>query len=217
MTESQSEVDGLLDRLRHGDKQALATLYSRHRDRLWNLVNLRLDRRLIGRLDADDVLQEAYLDAAERIGHYINDHSGSFFVWLRLIVIQTLVNVHRRHLGAQMRDAKREVSIHAVHHQKAASTSLALQLLGHLTSPSRAAMRDEAASKLEEAVDGMEPIDRDVLTLRHFEQLTNNEVAEVLGIQKKAASIRYIRALQRLKGVLTSMPEFSEDSSRAED
>ena len=206
MTDPDRDAEGLLQRLRDGDQQSLAVLFSRHRDRLWSMVNFRLDRRLKGRVDADDVLQEAYLDAADRVDQFIVEHSGSFFVWLRLVVSQTLVNVHRRHLGAQMRDAKRDISIHAGQHQQAASTSLALQLLGHLTSPSQAAVREETARKLEEAVEGMEPIDREVLALRHFEQLTNSEVAEVLGIQKKAASIRYIRALKRLRGKLSEIP-----------
>jgi RNA polymerase sigma-70 factor (ECF subfamily) len=127
-----------------------------------------------------------------------------------MIVGQTLVNIHRRHLGAQMRDAKRDISIFAGHHQQAASTSLALQLLGQLTSPSEAAMREETARRLEQAVAGMDELDREVLTLRHFEQLTNSEVCEVLGIKAKAASIRYVRALKRLKEKLAQTPEFSD-------
>ena len=148
MTESRTDVGELLERLRKGDEHALAELFSRHRERLCNVVAFRLDARLAGRVDAEDILQEAYIDAAERIGHYINEHSGSFYIWLRMIVCQTLVNVHRRHLGAQMRDANRDLSIFVGHHQQVASTSLALQLLGRLTSPSRAAMRDETAIKI---------------------------------------------------------------------
>ncbi len=199
----------LQSRLVAGDKQALAELFSHHRQRLWRIVNFRLDRRLYGRVDADDVLQEAYLAAAQRIQHYLVDSSQSFFVWLRLIVNQTLVDVHRRHLGAQMRDAKRDMSIHA-HFAHATSMSIASQLLGNLTSPSQAAMRDEISGKLEQAIEGMEPIDREVLALRHFEELTNSEVAEVLGIQQKAASIRYVRALKRLKNVLEETPGFGD-------
>lgn len=211
MPDSDPNIECLLDRVRGGDQDSLAVLFSRHRDRLWSMVNFRLDSRLKGRVDADDVLQEAYLDAVDRIDQFVADHSGSFFVWLRMIVGQTLVNVHRRHLGAQMRDAKRDISIHVGQHQKAASTSLALQLLSHLTSPSQVAVRQEMARRLEEAVESMEPIDRDVLVLRHFEQLTNSEVAEVLGIQKKAASIRYVRALKRLRDRLASLPGFTSE------
>jgi RNA polymerase sigma-70 factor (ECF subfamily) len=213
MTEGRHDAGGLAERLRSGDEHALADLFSRHRSRLEQIVEFRLDRRLTGRVDSDDVLQEAYLDAAERIEHFVNEHSGSVFVWLRLIVYQTLANVHRRHLGAQMRDVSREFSIFGQRGQQDASTSLALQLLGRFTTPSQAAIREETAEKLTSAIELLGPLDREVLTLRHFEQLTNSEVAEVLGIQKKAASIRYIRALRRLKLVLENTPGFSGESS----
>ena len=200
----------LLQRVKEGDQQALAELFSLHRDRLWRIINFRLDSRLLGRVDADDILQEAYLDAAQRINHYLDDSTHTFFIWLRLIANQTLIDVHRRHLGAQMRDASRDMSIHA-HYAQATSMSIASQLLGNFTSPSQVAMRDETAVQLDQAIDSMEPIDREVLALRHFEELTNNEVAEVLGIQQKAASIRYVRALKRLKDVVSQLPGFAED------
>ena len=200
----------LLRRVKEGDQQALAELFSLHRDRLWRIVNFRLDPRLLGRVDADDVLQEAYLAAAQRIEHYLDDSSQTFFIWLRLIANQTMIDVHRRHLGAQMRDASRDMSIHA-HYAQATSMSIASQLLGNFTSPSQIAMRDEVAAQLDKAIESMEPIDREVLALRHFEELTNSEVAEVLGIQQKAASIRYVRALKRLKDVVNKLPGFNDD------
>lgn len=200
----------LLQRVKNGDQQALAELFSLNRDRLWRIINFRLDSRLLGRVDADDILQEAYLDAAQRINHYLDDSTHTFFIWLRLIANQTLIDVHRRHLGAQMRDASRDMSIHA-HYAQATSMSIASQLLGNFTSPSQVAMRDEIASQLDKAIESMEPIDREVLALRHFEELTNSEVAEVLGIQQKAASIRYVRALKRLKDVVSKLPGFSDD------
>lgn len=200
----------LLRRVKDGDQQALAELFSLHRDRLWRIVNFRLDSRLLGRVDADDVLQEAYLAAAQRIEHYLDDSTQTFFIWLRLIANQTMIDVHRRHLGAQMRDASRDMSIHA-HYAQATSMSIASQLLGNFTSPSQIAMRDEVAAQLDKAIESMEPIDREVLALRHFEELTNSEVAEVLGIQQKAASIRYVRALKRLKDVVNKIPGFNDE------
>lgn len=199
------------DRVTRGDEQALAELFSQHRDRLWRIVHFRLDHRLHGRVDADDVLQEAYLSAAQRIRHLAADSSTSQFVWLRLIVGQTLVDVHRRHLGVQMRDAGREVSLHGAGHPQATSMSLAACLLGQVTSPSQAAVRAEMSAQLEAALESMDPIDREVLALRHFEELTNSEVAEVLTIQQKAASIRYVRAIKRLKAVLSQLPGFAEE------
>jgi RNA polymerase sigma-70 factor (ECF subfamily) len=174
-------------------------------------VRFRLDRRLHGRVDPDDILQEAYLAAAQRVEHFLENQSMSLFVWLRLVVSQTLIDVQRRHLGAQMRDAGREVCIHAGHGRHATSVSLAGYLVGHLTSPSRAAMRAEMSDRLEAALETMDPIDREVLALRHFEELSNCEVAEVLGIQQKAASIRYVRAIKRLGEILSRLSGFADN------
>ncbi len=208
MDQSFSPPDDMLDRLQTDGEQALADFYSQHRERLWRMVNFRLDKRLVGRVDADDVLQEAYLDAAQRMHHYLDDPSMSFFVWLRLVVKQTLIDIHRRHLGAQMRDASREVSMHVGGYSQATSISLAAHLLGSFTSPSQLAVKDEMVKQLEAAIEKMDPIDQEILALRHFEELTNSEVAEVLSIQQKAASIRYVRAVARLKDVLAKVPGF---------
>jgi RNA polymerase sigma-70 factor (ECF subfamily) len=174
------------------------------------MVNFRLDRRLLGRVDPDDVLQDGYLAAAQRIQHYANVTSMSPFVWLRLIVSQTLIDVHRHHLGAQQRDAGREVAIQAGG-SPTTSASLAIHLIDGLTSPSQAAQRAEAIFQVEKAIGDMDAIDQEVLALRHFEELTNSEVAEVLGIQRKAASIRYFRAIRRLKTILAGVPGFMDD------
>lgn len=208
MDNSEVANTELLDRLTNGDETALAELFSQHRERLWRMVNFRIDRRLSGRVDADDILQEAYLDAAQRVHHYLEDTSKSFFVWLRLVVSQTMIDVHRRHLGAQMRDANREVSMNRPAYTQATSVCLAAQLLGSMTSPSQAVQKAEMTRQLEEALEAMDPIDQEVLALRHFEELTNSEVAEVLQIQQKAASIRYVRAIARLKDVLKRVPGF---------
>ena len=206
-TENNTIADAL-QRLRDGDEGALAELFDKYRVRLYHIVSVRMDRRLAGRVDADDVLQEVYLDAAARIHHYINNHSGSFFVWLRLITAQTMANIFRRHLDAKMRDAKREISIHSGQAYESPTTPIAMQLLGRLTSPSRAAMREESAKQLEEAIRTMKPMDREIITLRHFEQLDNKEIAEVLAINEKAASIRYIRAIVRLKELMSQVMDY---------
>jgi len=208
MNNSDALTAEQLKRLEQTDETVLAELFSQHRDRLWRMVNFRIDRRLSGRVDADDILQEAYLDAAQRVHHYLEDTSRSFFVWLRLVVSQTMIDVHRRHLGAQMRDINREVSMNRPAYTQATSVCLAAQLLGSMTSPSQAVEKAEMTRQLEEALEGMDPIDQEVLALRHFEELTNSEVAEVLSIQQKAASIRYVRAIARLKDVLKRVPGF---------
>jgi RNA polymerase sigma-70 factor (ECF subfamily) len=204
------EEDELLNRLQKGDVDAVADGFSQHHDRLWKLISFRLSPRLGGRVDADDVLQEAYLAAVERLQHLAANRPTSVFIWLRLIVVQTVTDLHRRHLGAQMRDAYREISLQGIPAGHSTSASLAAHVMGNFTSPSRAAMREETAARLEAALDSMNPIDREVLALRHFEELTNQEAAEVLGIEEKAASIRYIRALKRLKEILSATSGFQE-------
>jgi RNA polymerase sigma-70 factor (ECF subfamily) len=136
---------------------ALAELFNRHRKRLGRMVRLRLDRRLQGRGDASDLLQEAYLDVAQQLPDFAVRTGMPVFLWLRLVTGQRLMRVHRRHLGAAMRDAGLEVSLHRGVTLQASSTSLAAYLLGRLTSPSRAAARAEQRQRLQQVLEGMAP------------------------------------------------------------
>jgi RNA polymerase sigma-70 factor (ECF subfamily) len=172
------------------------------------MVRLRLDRRLQGRVDPSDVLQEAYIDMAERLPEYVRDRSFTTYLWLRLVTGQRLMQIHRHHLGTAMRDAGREVSLYRGALPQASSVSLAAQLLGRFTSASRAAIRAERQLQLQAVLNGMDPMDREILALRHFEELSNGEAAEVLGLSKTAANNRYIRALGRLRDLLESIPGF---------
>ncbi len=202
------ESSDLVNRVIHGDKRALAELFDEQRPRLRRIVNFRLDRRIYGRVGADDVLQEAYLNAAAQLKSLLCDHPPTVFIWLRQIVNQTLADVHRRHLGAQKRTAKRDVSIHGGGPTTSSSEWLAFHLLGHLTSPSQAALRAELAEQLDAALSVLNDVDREVLALRHFEELTNTETAHVLNMTVQAASMRYVRAISRLRKVLETIPGF---------
>ncbi len=204
----------LLRRALEGEESALAALFDGYRERLRRMIRLRLDRRLSGRVDSSDVLQEAYLDMRKRIAEYArNPAAMPFHLWLRLVTGQRLTDIHRFHLGSQMRDAGQEVSLHRGPFPQANSVSLAAQLLGKMTSASHAAIRAEHKLIVQEALNGMDPIDREVLALRHFEHLSNDETAQVLGLTKSAASNRYIRALKRLKEILSSIPGLREQLS----
>jgi RNA polymerase sigma-70 factor (ECF subfamily) len=200
------ETNDLLERAAAGDSEGLGRLLDRDRARLRRMVALRLDRRLNGRVDPSDVIQEAQLEAAGRLAEFLRNPTMPFFVWLRLITGQRLLALHRRHLGARLRDAAREVSLDRPALPQATSAALAAQLLGRATSPSAAAVRAEMKARLHEALDVMDPIDREVLTLRHFEQLSTAEAARELGISEEAAKKRHIRALKRLQAILTSAP-----------
>lgn len=201
-------VDNTDDQAEPLDARALGELFAQHRQRLWRMVRFRMDGRLAGRVDPDDVLQEAYMAALSRLDHYARKQFSSAFLWLRMVVQQTLIDVHRRHVGAAMRDAGREVAIQAGQHAhaQATSVSLAIHLVGDLTSPSQAAERGETFAAVERAISAMDQADQEIIALRHFEELDNAEVAELLHIQPKAASIRYFRALRRLKDALAKFP-----------
>jgi RNA polymerase sigma-70 factor (ECF subfamily) len=193
-------------RAAEGDRAALGDLLARHRDRLRLMVRLRLDQRLKGRIDPSDVLQEAYLEAFQRFDDYARDPDMPFFLWLRFLTAQRLLILHRRHLAAQARDAGRDVSLDGGAMPEASSAALAAQLVGRHTTPSQVAIRAEMQRRLQDALGGLDPVDREVLALRHFEQLTNAEAARVLGLRESAASMRYARALLRLKDVLAALP-----------
>src|SRR5207249_3227659 len=187
MPENSSETGRLLKGAAEGNKDSWGALLTRHEDRLRRLVIFRLDQRLQGRIDAADVIQEVYLEASSHQAEYLQKPSMPFFLWLRGITANKLLELHRHHLGTQMRDAGREVSLYRGTLPETTSAALAAQLLGHVTRPSEAAIRVEVKIRLQEALNAMDGLDREVLALRHFEQLSNREAALVLGIQEKAA------------------------------
>ncbi len=206
VTDNSAETNRLLEQARAGDKEALNALFARHRPRLRRMVELRLDRRLLARIDASDVIQEAHVEAVGRLEEYLSAPRYPLFLWLRLIVGERLLKLHRHDLGTRMRDAGLEVSIYRGALPEASSAAQAAQLLGKHTSPTQAAVRAERMLRLQEALNTLDSMDREVLSLRHFEELSLAETAMSLGIEESAAAKRYIRALKRLKATLASMP-----------
>jgi RNA polymerase sigma-70 factor (ECF subfamily) len=212
MGQDPDDSEHLLRSAASGDEAALAALWERHRARLRQMVRLRLDRRLQGRVDPSDVLQEVYLDLASRLPDYARERPMPTYLWLRLVTGQRLAQVHRQHLGAAMRNAGREVSLYRGALPQASSASLAALLLGRFTTTaSQAAVRAERQLQLQEILNGMEAMDREILALRHFEGLSNGESAEVLGLSKTAANNCYIRALRRLRDLLERVPGFFDE------
>ena len=203
---NSSDTNELLERAAKGDQEAWGTLLNRYRERLHTMVALRLDRRLQGRLDASDVVQEALLEASLHLADYARDPRLPFYLWLRAVTGQRMVALYRHHLGVQARDAGREVSLYQGSFPQASSTALAAKLLGHEARPSEEIQKAEQCLLLQEALNRMDPVDREVLALRHFEQLSNGEIAQVLNLRESAASKRYVRALQKLKEIITDLP-----------
>lgn len=161
-----------------------------------------MNRRLQRHIDPLDVVQEASLGASEHRAELFQNPSITFLLWMRRIVGNKLLEVRRFQLGTKMRDAGREVCLYRGTMPEASSAALAAQLLGHARRPSEAAIRAEVKIRLQEAFNGMDPIDREAIAFRHFEQLTPAESAQVLGIKAKAAGMRYLRALKGLKDIL---------------
>jgi RNA polymerase sigma-70 factor (ECF subfamily) len=136
-------------------------------------------------------------EGGRRVGEYLAEPAVPFYVWLRFLAVQRMQMVQRAHLGAQRRDVSQEVALPRGDTPFASSESMAGRLVSRMTSPSQAAIRHELRARLRAALDGMDPLDREGLALRHFEELGNNEAAQILGISKDAASKRHVRALRR--------------------
>jgi len=203
---AEIQLHGLLERAALGDAEAWGALLTEHQERLRRMVLFRLDPRLQGRVDASDIVQEAYLEAAAHREDYFRHAALSLFLWLRGVVSNKLLEIHRHHLGTRMRDAARDVALKSRKAPGATSVALLDQLSGHHTGPGTAAARSEVKLRLRGVLDNMDATDREVLALRHFEQLSNAEAAAVLGIEERAAAKRYLRALKRLKDILADMP-----------
>ena len=190
MSEEESDQGERLERAAAGDPGSWATLVDESRPRLRRMVAFRMDQRLRGRVDPSDVLQDTYIEAWKDLGNYLNQPSVPFFVWLRAIAGNKLLELHRYHLGTQMRDARREISLAARTPEENTTTAIAAKLLDDFTRASEEAAREELRVRLLDALDSMDALDREVLALRHFEQLSPTETANVLGIKEKAAGMR---------------------------
>ncbi|MCA9048305.1 MAG: sigma-70 family RNA polymerase sigma factor [Planctomycetaceae bacterium] len=193
-----------------GNEAAREELFGRHRSRLRRFVAVRLDRRLQGRLDGSDILQDVYLEASRRLTEFQQRRPCSFYLWLRLICAERMVAGLRAHLRAGKRTVAREVAVNAQGVPTVDTDSMVLQLLESGTSPSGVAMQEELRQQVSDVLNRLSAADREILVLRHFEQLTNVEAAEVLNITASTASSRYVRALKRLKQELSSIPGFEE-------
>ncbi|MFM7833799.1 MAG: sigma-70 family RNA polymerase sigma factor [Planctomycetaceae bacterium] len=196
-----ANTDEELELLHRDGEAALAHLFAASQPRLERILRFRIDPRIRGRVESADVLQETWLTAARRLREYLQQPTVSPFVWLRQLVLQTLVDLHR-HEFRQRRDAGREV--HEGNASPLADTSLSMAdiLLAQLTSPSGRLVREEEIQQLQQALNALPELDREVLALRHFEQLSNLQTAEVLQLSITAASNRYVRAAARLAEIL---------------
>lgn len=205
-----NSADALVQRIYDGDREALKSLFVSYRSRLHALVQLRIDARLRSRIDPSDVLQEAFLDVTRRAEEYFAAPNVPPFIWLRSLTINRMQSLHRTHLGTQRRDIRSEIAAGSGDWSSENSMILSDRLAGQLSSPSGKLLRSELSRILHAAIETMEPIDREILALRHFEELGNLEVAAVLSLKPAAASNRYVRAMLRLREVLQQQAAFFE-------
>ncbi|MFK7770237.1 MAG: sigma-70 family RNA polymerase sigma factor [Mariniblastus sp.] len=206
MTENQPlpTREEIVDALNADREEALAKYFFSVQDRLKRIVNFRLDYRLSGRVSESDVIQDTYVRAAKRIDSFLAKDDMPFFVWLRLEVSQRLHEIHRHHFGAEKRDIRKELNLGQQADTGKTSMALAAHIVAQMTSPSRLIERAEQIAILEKTLGEMNELDREVIALRHFEELSNIETAKILDIEPAAASKRYLRALKRLREIMES-------------
>ncbi len=201
MTQAGPDTEELLRRTSGGDRGARGALLQRHRQRLKRMVAVRMDPRLAARLDPSDVVQEALAEADRRMDGYLRDRPLPFYPWLRQLATERLADAHRRHVRAARRSVTREQPAVPLL-PDASAAELVGRLLGSSTGPSEAARGHELRERVRAALAALPASDREVLVLRHLEELTARETAEVLGLTEAAVKSRALRAVQRLRALL---------------
>ena len=202
MWPESSETQELLQQARQGQAGAVDQLLARHREPVRHMIALRLDRALAQRVDASDIVQEVLLEASRRLGEYLRDSAMPFHLWLRYLARDHIIDAHRRHRKAQRRSVDREQSLRPAWADQS-SFELAKELIDRELTPATAAIRQELEGRFREVLDQLDEDDREIVLMRHFEQLSNQEVAAALGVSEAAAGMRHLRALRRLRQLLT--------------
>ena len=210
MWPNSNETQELLAGAGQGKPAAVNQLLDRHREALRHMIQARMDQKLARRVDASDVVQDVLLEAHQRLADYIRDPKLPFGLWLRQMAQDRIIDLHRRHRVARRRSLDREQQHRAGAPGDKSSLELAAQLRDPELTPAAATLRKELHERFVEAIDGLEDEDREILLMRHFEQMTNSEAADLLGLSQPAAGMRHLRALRRLREVLG---ETAEDSS----
>lgn len=206
ISESDPEVEALVEKTRLGDQTALAELFEVYRKRLTRMVVMRIDKRLKGRVDEHDVLQEAFLDLSNRISSFANYPDMSAYVWMRLAVKDRLIALHRKHIQAEKRDARREVSIFQKANPDGSSAEIAGTLAESFSSIGGKVVRAEATEMLQATLSSMDATDREIILMRTFEGMSNLEAAQALGLTPNGASSRFTRAMSRLQKDFMKVP-----------
>ena len=202
MWPEQPETQALLSQARNGEAGAVDRLLTAHREPLRRMIGMRLDPALAARVDASDIVQDVLLEAHRRLEEYLRNPVMPFRLWLRHIAKDHVIDAHRRHRQAQRRSLDREQPLVPALLADHSSYELAGQLLDQEPTPASAAIRHELQRRLDAAVAELNEQDREVILMRHAEQLSNQDVATALGLSEAAAAMRYLRAVRRLREAL---------------
>jgi RNA polymerase sigma-70 factor (ECF subfamily) len=205
MSTNSPQTQRLLDQAQQGEKAAVDQLLDQHREPVRRMINLRLDPALARRVDASDIVQDVLLEASRRLADYLKNPVMPFHLWLRHIAKDHVIDAHRKHRQAQRRSLDREQSIRPALADQS-SLDLAAAFIDQELTPASAAIREEMQRRLQGALKAMDDDDREMILMRHFEQLSNQEVAAVLELTEAAASMRYLRAIRRLRALLANEP-----------
>jgi RNA polymerase sigma-70 factor (ECF subfamily) len=205
-TDREPDTDALIERAGGGDARAGQQLLARHRRRLRRMVALRMDRRLAARVDPSDVVQDALMDAALKLPDFLRRRPLPFYPWLRQLAFDRLVELNRRHLRAQKRSINREEP-GVLELPEDSAIELATKLVAAGSSPSQSLLREELRGRVQEAFTRLPERDREVLVLRHLEQLSAAECAAALGLTESGFKSRHVRALDRLRSLLATAGE----------
>ncbi len=195
------ETQQLLSDVRQGDASAVNRLFDRHRHALHRMIRLRLDQRIRPRVDVSDVVQDVLIEASRRLKDYLNDPTMTFHLWIRQIAKDRIIDAHRRHRVSAKRSVDREQRLAPTGEDKS-SVQLAAQLCDGELTPAAAATQHELARLVERAIASLNEQDCEIVVMRHYEQLSNSEAAQALGLSEPAASMRYLRAIRRLRTLL---------------
>ena len=201
MWPESSRTQELIQQAQRGDAGAVDELLARHREPIRRMIGLRLDRAVAPRVDASDVVQDVLLEASKRLAEYLRDPSMPFHLWLRCLAQDRVIDAHRRHRKAQRRSVDKEKRLHKEWADRS-SMELAGQLIDRELTPATAALRHELEGRFQEVLEELADDDREIILMRHFEQLSNQEVAQSLGLTEAAAGMWHLRALRRLKTLL---------------
>ncbi|MCC9606547.1 sigma-70 family RNA polymerase sigma factor [Blastopirellula sp. JC732] len=196
------KTEQLIQDAKEGDSDARDKLLERHRDSLRRMVEMRLDRKIRRRVDASDVVQDVLVEANRRLADYMANPVMPFHLWLRHLAQDRIIDAHRRHRGSQKRSVDLEQNIATPVNVDQSSINIIAQICDGEMTPAAAATMSELQARFEQAIAQLDEQDREVVVMRHFEQLSNQEVAAALGLSAAAASMRYLRALRRLRGLL---------------